>query len=105
MVDDFKKTYEELRQRPDWPASKSFVVTPSDTSDLIYNGKRVITRGLYIGGTGDIEVSMQGDPLTGEDGGNKVLFSTVPAGFILPIRVTKVWGTGTTTATTIVAMW
>ncbi len=105
MVDDFVKAYQELRQRPDWPASKAFVVTPSDTADLIFNGKQVITRALYIGGVGNIEVSMQGDPIDGEDGDNRVLFSAVPAGFILPIRVTKVWGTGTTTATLIVAMW
>lgn len=55
------------------------------------------TRGLYVGGTGDVAVKMVGD-------GGTVTFATVPAGVILPICVTQVLSTGTT-ATGIIALW
>lgn len=68
------------------------VVTPSDTVDLAF-----VSRALYVGGAGNITVIMAGD-------GSTVLFSAVPAGLVLPIRVNRVKATGTT-ATLIVAMW
>ena len=73
------------------PAGSIVAVTPNDSSDLDY-----ITRGLYIGGAGDVAVE-------GLISGT-VTFVGVPAGSILPIRVKKVLETGTT-ATSIVALW
>jgi hypothetical protein len=67
------------------------VVTANDSTVLI------ATRGLYIGGAGNVNVTMEGD-------GTDVLFSGVPAGTVLPIRVTKVKATNTT-ATLIVALY
>ena len=65
------------------------VVTPSDSTIL------EITRGLYIGSTGDVVVTMA-------DGDN-VTFSAVPTGVVLPIQVSKV--KAATTATLILALY
>ena len=74
------------------PAWDAVAVTPAD-SDLA----RVATRGLYIGGNGDVAVVMAG-------GGSAVTFAGVAAGTILPIRVDRVNSTNTT-ATSIVALY
>ena len=72
------------------PAEYAVAVTKSDSTVLN------ATRAIYIGGSGDVAVTMAG-------GGN-VTFSTLAAGTILPVRVTKVLSTGTT-ATNIVALY
>lgn len=74
------------------PARNAAAVTPSDTVDLAE-----LTRGLYVGGTGDVTVNMA-------DTGSAVKFAAVPAGTLLPIRASRVKSTGTT-ATDIVAVW
>ncbi len=73
------------------PATNAVVVTPSDSTDLTN-----VSRALYVGTTGNLKVTLQ-------DSGT-VLFTAVPAGVVLPIRVTRVWST-TTTASTIIALW
>lgn len=72
------------------PAHSAYAVTKSDTTVL------PTTRGLYVGGAGDVAVTMAEDQ-------NNVTFTAVPAGSILPVQVTKVLSTGTT-ATAIVAL-
>jgi hypothetical protein len=73
------------------PASSSAAVTPSDSTDLSN-----ITRWVYVGASGSLVVIM-GD-------GTTATFAEVPAGTLLPIRVSRVKATGTT-ATDIVASW
>lgn len=73
-------------------ARNAVAVTPDDNTDLVSS-----TRGVYVGGTGDISVIM-------EAGGSPVLFSGVLAGSILPIRCLRVRSTGTT-ATALVALF
>jgi len=73
----------------DWPATKADAVTPSDSTDLTY-----IPRALYIGGEGNLKVDMAG--------GGTVTFASVPVG-VFPIRVTRVYSTGTA-ATNIIAL-
>ncbi len=51
---------------------------------------------LYVGGAGNLEVKTAG--------GDKVTFSNVAEGFVLPVNVIQVFATGTT-ATNIVALW
>lgn len=67
------------------------VVSPSNTVDLTNP-----TKGIYVGGAGDLKVNMFG--------GDTVTFVAVPAKTYLPICVTRVFLTGTG-ATKIVALW
>lgn len=66
-------------------------VTKSDTVDITET-----SRALYVGGAGDVAVIMQD--------GTTLAFAAVPAGTLLPIRVTRVMSTGTT-ATSIIALF
>lgn len=54
------------------------------------------TRGIYVGGAGDVKATMQD--------GSVATFVGVPAGTILPVRVTVVWSAGTS-ATNMVALY
>lgn len=71
-------------------ARKATVVTPNNTTVI------PATNGLYIGGTGDIAVTMS-------DGAD-VIFTAILGGVIHPLSVTKVKATGTT-ATNIVVVY
>ena len=73
------------------PATNAVLITPSDSVDLTN-----VSRAVYVGTTGNMKVTMQ-------DSGT-VLFTGIPAGTTLPIRVTRIWST-TTTASTILALW
>lgn len=73
------------------PADNATAVTPSDSTDLAYT-----SRALYVGGAGNIVVTMAG--------GGDVTFAAVPAGSILPVRVTRVKSTSTT-ATSIINLY
>lgn len=72
-------------------ASYAATVTPSDAT--VFSSS---TRGVYVGGTGDLAVTMEG--------GGAITFVSVLSGSILPIRCTQVLATGTT-ATAIVALF
>jgi len=65
------------------PAAHGFAVTPNDSTTLAET-----TRALYVGAAGAIAVLMAS--------GASISFAAVPAGTMLPIRVTKVMATGTT---------
>lgn len=73
------------------PLTRAASVTPHNTNELEF-----VTRALYVGGAGDVAVTMQ-------DSG-EVTFVEVPAGTVLPIRVKVVKSTGTD-ATSIIALW
>ena len=66
-------------------ASGAFVVVPSNSTDL-----PVFAKGVYVGGAGDLKVTMveQSLPIT---------FSGVVAGTFLPIAVRRVWSDSTAT--------
>ena len=57
-------------------------VTPSDTADLPQFSV------IYVGGAGNVKVT------TAQ--GSAVTFSGVNAGTVIPVRVRRVWATGTT---------
>lgn len=69
-------------------ARYAFAITPHDTNELA-----LATRGIYVGGAGDITAVLLGDPLPTE-----ILFAAVPAGTVLPICAKLVKATGTTAA-------
>lgn len=75
-------------QYPSGPAKDAAAITPG-AGALGYT-----TRALFVGGAGNITVTMAG--------GQSVTFTGVPAGAILPICVTHVTAA---TATNIVGMW
>lgn len=74
-----------------FPANDAAAVTPNDTTQLSF-----VTRGLYVGGAGNVAVLMAS--------GQTVTFVGVPAGTVLPIRIARVNSTSTT-ATSIVALY
>lgn len=71
------------------PGEHAFAVTPSDSADLTH-----ATRGLWVGGAGDISVDTVG-------GETAVVFVGVLAGTLLPIAVTRVRSTSTTASSII----
>lgn len=73
------------------PARGALAVVPSDSTDLPQ-----VSRAIYVGQAGDLSLVMA-------DGGT-VSFGNVQAGSMLPLRASRVRGTGTT-ATGIVAVW
>jgi len=74
-------------------ASQAFAaVTPSDSVNLQY-----ITRGLYVGGAGNVSVILPNSTTV-------VTFVGVLAGSILPIQTSRV-NSSLTTATNIVALF
>lgn len=74
------------------PAKNAAAVTKSDATVF-----SVATRGIYVGTTGDVAVTMA-------ETGSAIVFTAVPAGVILPIAVTQVLSTDTT-ASDIVRLW
>lgn len=72
------------------PAYDMATVTASDTANINP------TRGVYIGGAGDLKVDTAG--------GTTITLSATAAGSILPISVKRIYATGTT-ATNIVALY
>jgi hypothetical protein len=73
------------------PAFDAFAITPDDDNDLTQT-----VRGIYVGGSGDLEVDMAG-------GETEVVFVSVLAGTILPIEVVRV-RENNTTATNLVGL-
>jgi hypothetical protein len=74
------------------PGENAAAVTPSDDTDLSY-----VTRAVYVGGGGNLKVDMVGE-------GTGIIYYNLPAGTCLPIRVTRVYSTGTN-ATYIVGIY
>jgi hypothetical protein len=72
------------------PGEGSAPVTPNDSADLTE-----IARSLYVTGAGDVKFD-------GADGTTDTW--TVPANFVIPVAVRRVYATGTT-ATGIKAIW
>ena len=67
------------------PADAGFEITPSDSADL-----EQTTRGLYVGIIGDVTVVMAA--------GMTLTFVELAAGIIHPLKVKKVFATGTDAA-------
>ncbi|SHH18196.1 hypothetical protein SAMN05444003_2349 [Cognatiyoonia sediminum] len=82
--------YKTFQNGPDGPAVGASLISPSDTVDLIE-----LTVGLNVSTTGQVRVSMK-------DG--EVVDLTIGSGRFFPVRVSKIWETGTT-ATGIVALY
>ena len=66
------------------PARSAAAITPADGADLAD-----ASRAIYTGSGGALTVDMVGV-------GTNITFSNVPAGTVLPFRLTRVYATGTT---------
>ena len=88
IKDTFSDEYRDL----DDPAIHAFAITAHNTDDLAY-----VTRGLYVGVSGDVKVDMRG-------GESAVVFTGLAAGVIHPLRVKRVYDTDTD-ATNIVGVY
>ncbi len=84
-------SFKEFPTTPVSPIRDAAAVTPADGAALAQ-----VTRAVYVGQAGDLRVTLAG--------GAAVTFQQVPAGSLLPIRVTAVAATGTT-AGGILALW
>lgn len=73
------------------PAKQGIAITPSDSTSFSFG----YTRGIYVGGAGNLSVEMAN---------GTVVFYSVNAGTVLPLRVTRVNSTGTT-ATNLVGLY
>jgi hypothetical protein len=87
MADPYAKNVAGL----DSPAENSADLTPDDGTDLT-----TATRALWVGVTGSVKVTLVG--------GTTVTFASVPGGTILPVRVARLWATGTS-ATNLLGLW
>lgn len=85
-------SFDDWRSALDSPAYHAAAVTPHDSTDLSTDA-----RALYVGTAGNLSVETSG-------GESAVVFTAVPAGTVLPIRVSRVNSTATT-ASNIVALW
>lgn len=88
-VDQYRSASRNIRNS----AEKSFSVSPHDDNDLA-----VVTRGLWIGGAGDVSLILLGDT-------DPQLFEGVQAGSLLPFRVKRVRATGTTVTAGIIGVY
>jgi hypothetical protein len=86
-MDSFRTHSRSLTSPPEDAAA----ITPDDGLDLA-----VATRAIWVGGGGDIRLRMLG--------GAEAVLQGVAAGSLLPLRVARVFATGTT-ATALVALW
>lgn len=87
-----------LPQNPIAVEARADITAPSPDG-LAFTGTADVTlpmhsRGVYIGADGDLKVDFVG--IDGAAGATAVTFALVKAGTILPIRITKIYDTGTT---------
>jgi hypothetical protein len=75
------------------PCRSSFVITPSDTSELPF-----VTRAIYVGSAGNITARLAGDTAS-------VAFNGLASGSILPIRTRQIFATGTTAGIVLVGFY
>ena len=87
----------ELPKLPDSPGPHSNIPAGFAEPVVPDTPSSSTSRGIYVGGTGNISAVMAGDGAT-------VVFTAVPAGVILPIRCTQINASGTT-ATNMTVLW
>lgn len=94
MSENNKYGYPEI-----FSGCKAFAITGSDTTDQLTAGlsKQSNAFRVYVGGTGAVSVICAEDTAA-------TVFSGLPAGYILPVLVTRVRTTGTT-ATNLVGFY
>lgn len=77
----------KFSESPDAPASGGFAITPTDTPTTKF---AFLTRGIWVGTGGDVEVEMQS--------GEVLLLKNVASGALLPLQTVRVGDLNTTAA-------
>lgn len=90
MTDKFQDVYPKLND----PATNAVAIDISTTDHSLVTQP---SRALWIGGAGNVKVDML------QSGSTGITFYNVPAGTLLPIRITKVYGASS--ATLMTAIW
>lgn len=75
------------------PATRGFAITPSDTAELAS-----VTRGIFTGTGGTLVCVLEDDTST-------VTFTNIPAGIVLPLRIKRVYSTGTTASMGLIGLY
>ena len=76
-------TFKDFQPGLSSPVQGGFDVTPSDGADLAE-----VTRALMVSAAGDVAVTLKN--------GDQVTLPGLTPGVIYPVRVARVWATGTT---------
>ena len=76
----------------DSPADNAIATPASDSVDLTN-----FCRAIWVATGGSVKVTTVA--------GQTVTFTGVPDGFILPVRCSRIWSTGTTAPTTLIALF
>ncbi len=89
-----------LPQNPIATQSKCLLSDPSPDG-LAFTGAADVTlpmhsRGIYIAADGDLKIDFVG--IDGATGATGITFVGVKGGTVLPIRISKIYDTGTTTS-------
>lgn len=79
IKDNFKSEEMELHS----PAEDAQIVTPNDDGDLPY-----IPRAFLVASDGNVKVTTKR--------GTVITFTGLKQGMLIPLRVTRIWSTGTT---------
>jgi hypothetical protein len=87
MTDSFRTHTRSLTSPPE----HALAILPDDAGELPQ-----VTRALYVGGAGDLRVTMRG--------GETVTFAGVAGGTLIPVRASRVLASGTT-ASGILGLW
>lgn len=88
-------TFQKYSESVAGPYRHGATVTPDDSTDL-----SAVSRALFVGTSGSLAVVMAGGTSTAT-----ISFSSIPAGTLLPIRVSRVLLTGSSNTTGIVSLW
>ncbi|MER2507454.1 hypothetical protein [Amaricoccus sp.] len=83
--------YEAHQRGLSGPADRGFAITPHASNPLAF-----VTRALYVGGAGDLVLRLAGEAAD-------ITLAAVPAGTLLPLRVSHV--RATSSATLLVALY
>lgn len=104
MTYDSKFDHWPTAPQATWPAKNAKVITPSNTLDITDaagDAFPMYTKGLYIGGAGNITVIMAGNKA---DDTTTVLFTGLLVGLVYPFQIRRILVTGTS-ATLIVGLF
>lgn len=83
MYNAYSDKFQDFQSGLSGPVQGGFDIVPSDGADLAQ-----VTRAVMVTGAGDVAVTVKN--------GDEITLPALSSGVIYPVRVTRVWGAGTT---------